>query len=174
MIKVFLLGTVMAMSATAFAETNQTENNVNYYDIKFTDKLNTVNASITTQIGEITPVQIAKVDPEKSTDCNIELKNDVTTTNLKVENPNDTGYSMTAYPMEIDGDYVRFMLVYKQRVDYSASDVSYMKDNCVFANNVSHTINVNWVGEVKLNEPTSIALSKYNDLYINIRAHQVN
>ncbi len=174
MLKVFLLGTVMAISANVYAETRQAENNLQYYDIKFTDKLKTLNASITSEIGQIRPVQVARINEEKSTECNIELKDNISTTTLKIDNPNDTGYTMTVYPMQIDGDYMRLMLVYKQRVDYSASEISYMKDDCVFANNVSHTINVNWIGEVKMNEPTSIALSKYNDLYINVNVHQDN
>lgn len=125
--------------------------------------------SFTTFIGKVMPIEVTQENKENSTNCSISLKDNQEITELNVEQKNSIGITATVYTMSIDGDNVKTMLTYSKQDDVSSDKAIALSETCHFANAVSTTTNLQWLGNVKLNEKTKIPVTGKNNLFIIIK-----
>lgn len=157
---------IVSLSATADVVAPQMYN----IEIRETDGVvDTAVASFVTFIGKVMPIEVTQENKANSTNCSLVVKEDLGLTELNVEQKNKIGITSTVYPMSIDGDNVNLMLTYSKQDDISSDKAVALSDTCHFSNAVSTTTNVQWLGNVELNEKTKIPLTGKNNLIVLIK-----
>lgn len=166
--KIFIASSLLVVSLSAFADVIVPP----LYSIEVIDTDGVVNHSVfsvTTPIGKVMPVKVTQENKDNSTNCSLSLKDNNELTELNVEQKNSIGITSTVYPMSIDGDNVKLMLTYSKQNDVSSDKAIALSDTCHFANAVSTTTNLQWLGNVELNEKTKIPLTGKNILFVLIK-----
>lgn len=166
--KIFGASSFLVVSLSAFADVIAPP----LYSIEVIDTDGVVNHSVfsvTTPIGKVMPVKVTQENKDNSTNCSLSLKDNNELTELNVEQKNSIGITSTVYPMSIDGDNVKLMLTYSKQDDVSSDKAIELSNTCHFANAVSTTTNVQWLGNVELNEKTKIPLTGKNSLFVLIK-----
>lgn len=166
--KIFIASSLAIFSLSAVA--NVVAPPMYNIEIRETDGVvDTSVASFITFIGKAMPIEVTQENKPNSTNCSLVVNDDIGLTELKVEQKNKIGITATVYPMSIDGDNVKLMLTYSKQDDVSSDKGEVVGDNCYFSNAVSTTTNVQWLGNVELNEKTKIPVTGKTNLIVLIK-----
>jgi hypothetical protein len=165
--QIFISGSLLISSMSAYAD-------VSLYKIDIKEKIDEGTFSVTTPMGSIIPFQRGG-NPLKNEKCSIVLNNGTEKTEFEtnqLKSDNNT-LTVSAYPISIEGDKVKFLLAYsKQDMMVSKESENFMKigDNCNLHNSVVHSVStdVNWAGELTLGKTFTIPVSSNNSIDVTI------
>lgn len=169
MLKNILISSVLLISSmSAYAD-------VAAYKIEIKEKIDDSSFSITTPMGSIVPFQKGG-NPLKNEKCSIVLNDGTTKTEFEtsqIKSANNNTLTASVYPVSIEGEKVKFMLVYSKQdmmTSQEAQDFMQIGENCKFHNSVVHAVStdVQWAGEVTLGKHTTIPVSSNNSIDVLI------
>lgn len=166
--KIFIASSlaIVSLSATADVVSPPMYN----IELRETDGVvDTAVASFITFIGKAMPIEVTQENKDNSTNCSLTVKDDIGLTALNVEQKNKIGITAIVYPMSIDGNNIKLMLTYSKQADISSDKGTLVSDNCYFSNAVSTTTNVQWLGNVEINEKTKIPVTGNTNLIVLIK-----
>lgn len=165
---IFIVSSLAIVSISAFADIVVPP----MYNIEVKDTDGVIVSSVfavTTPIGKAMPVQVTQNNKDNSTNCSLVVKDDNEIIELNVEQKNTIDITATVYPISIEGDNVKLLLTYSKQADISSDKSVVVSDTCHFSNAVSTTTNLQWLGNVKLNEKTKIPVTGKNNLVVFIK-----
>lgn len=166
--QIFIAGTLLISSMSAYAD-------VSLYKIDIKEKIDESSFSVTTSMGSIIPFQRGG-NPLKNEKCSIVLNNGTEKTEFEtnqLKSGNNNTLTASIYPVSIDGDKVKFVLVYSKQdmmTSQEAQDFMQVGENCKFHNSVVHAVStdVNWAGELTLDKTFTIPVSTNNSIDVTI------
>lgn len=166
--KILIVSSLAMISVSAFADVVAPP----LYNIEVKDTDGVLVSSVfavTTPIGKVMPVQVTQDNKDNSTNCSLTVKDNLELIELNVEQKNNIGINAIIYPMSIDGDNIKLMLSYSKQDDVTSEKAVTINDKCHFANAVSTTTTIQWLGDVKLNKKTKIPVTGKSNLIVLIK-----
>lgn len=164
----FIAGSLLVASFSALAA----EQIPTVYHFDFKTSNDSSSFSLTTEIGKAQPMQFGIESAEskeaaKETNCkSMKLVDEISETNFLVNQTHPDQNTVMVYPVSIDKDTIKLVLIYDSQESKSSGTPLVISDKCSIGNILSTTVNMQWAGDVKVGEKTKIPLTNGDSLFV--------
>lgn len=166
-----MLKTLLATSLLALAFSGLTyavDTPVENYVLSVTDKQHKIRGDLLLEVGQ-TPYSYGgtmKLD-HQITSCDSYINSDFPEP-VQVYDSKNAGTGLKVYTISQIRETFHIVVAISYYEDFQTENSIKMNDDCVFANSVSSTIDVNWAGDISVGHPVTIKLPNNNELYMQV------